>query len=191
MNLLPILGPFVLLLSASLASGQSLGEVARREEARRRTIKEPSKVYTNADLRGGGRSTPPPVPPASAEPPQSPEPGAQADTAPPADPKTTSQETAAAPSKNEAYWRDRITQARTDVDRTRTYLDALQSRINALTTDFVNRDDPAQRTVIESDRRKALSELNRLESEFDKQVKAIDDIQEEARRAGVPPGWLR
>ena len=191
MNLHSVLGTFVLVLSASLASGQSLGEVARREEARRRTIKEPSKIYTNADLRGGGRSSPPLVPPTAGAPPESAGPAEEADTVPSADAKTVSLESAAEPVKNQAYWQDRITQARTDVDRTRTYLDALQSRINALTTDFVNRDDPAQRSVIESDRRKALAELNRLKSELDKQVKSIDDIQEEARRSGVPPGWLR
>ena len=36
----------------------------------------------------------------------------------------------------------------------------MQTRINALTTDFVNRDDPAQRAVIEHDRQKALAELD-------------------------------
>ena len=36
-----------------------------------------------------------------------------------------------------------------------------------------------------------LAELNRLTTEVQAQTKAITDIQEEARRAGVPPGWLR
>ena len=190
MNVHPVLGTFVLLLFASLASGQSLGEVARREEARRKTITEPSKVYTNADLRGG-RSSPFPAPPAPVEPPESPEPAEPPEAAPSIGPKVESPTAAANPAKTEADWRDRITQATTGVDRTRTYLDALQSRINALTTDFVNRDDPAQRAVIGSERNKALAELNRLKIELDRQLKAIDDIQEEARRTGVPPGWLR
>ncbi len=70
-------------------------------------------------------------------------------------------------------------------------MDALQSRINALTTDFVNRDDPYQRAVIEGDRVKAIAELERLKKELQLQTKAVDDLREEARRAGVPPGWLR
>ena len=43
------------------------------------------------------------------------------------------------------YWRKRLADLQTALDRDQTYLDAVQSRVNALTTDFVNRDDPAQR----------------------------------------------
>ena len=39
-------------------------------------------------------------------------------------------------------------------------LEALQSRVNALSTDFVNRDDPFQRAKIAEDRQKALSEMS-------------------------------
>ncbi len=71
------------------------------------------------------------------------------------------------------------------------FADSLQSRINALTTDFVNRDDPAQRAKIEDDRKAALAELERVKKEMDDTTKAIAAIEEEARRAGVPAGWLR
>jgi len=69
--------------------------------------------------------------------------------------------------------------------------EALQSRINALTTDFVNRDDPAQRAKIDLDRRAALAELERVRAEIVARQKAIGDLEEDGRRAGVPPGWLR
>jgi hypothetical protein len=183
----------VLALSATMASGQSLGEVAQKEEARRKAVKQPSKVYTNADLPSKPGTTPPPS--STTPPPLTPpapkdgatkaapeKPKADTETPAPAEPDT---------SKDPAYWHDRITTARTDVDRTQTYLDALQSRINALTTDFVNRDDPAQRALIESDRRKAVAELDRLKGVLADQVKAVTDIEDEARRKGVPPGWLR
>ena len=71
------------------------------------------------------------------------------------------------------------------------FLEALQSRVNALSTDFVNRDDPFQRAKIAEDRQKALSEMERVKGEIDQLKKQIDDIEEEARKAGVPPGWLR
>jgi len=77
------------------------------------------------------------------------------------------------------------------IDRDTTLADAMQSRINALTTEFVNRDDPAQRSRIEGDRQKALGELDRLKKQITADRKAVTDIEEEARRAGVPPGWLR
>jgi hypothetical protein len=81
--------------------------------------------------------------------------------------------------------------AREQLERDRTLSEALQTRINSLTTDFVNRDDPAQRAVIERDRQKAASELERLKKQIVDDRKAVADFEEEARRAGVPPGWLR
>ena len=81
--------------------------------------------------------------------------------------------------------------ARAALDRSKIFADALQSRINALTTDFTNRDDPAQRAQIEVDRQRALAELDRVKKEIADQTKAISDIQEDARKAGVPPGWVR
>ena len=67
----------------------------------------------------------------------------------------------------------------------------LQTRVNSLATDFVNRDDPAQRGVLASERQKALGELDRLKKQIEATKKAIADLEEEARRANVPPGWLR
>jgi hypothetical protein len=75
--------------------------------------------------------------------------------------------------------------------RDQDYADAMQTRINSLTTDFVNRDDPAQRAVIEANRNKSIAELARLTKSIQDDKKALADFLEEARRAGIPPGWLR
>jgi hypothetical protein len=93
--------------------------------------------------------------------------------------------------RDEKYWRDRLTKAKADVEHDQIYVEALQSRVNALTTDFVNRDDPAQRAVIATDRDRAIGELDRLKKSIIEKGKALAAIEEEARRAGVPPGWLR
>jgi len=95
------------------------------------------------------------------------------------------------PAKDEAYWRGRMSAAREDVRRNEAFKEAMQSRINALTADFTARDDPYQRAKIADDRQKALAELTRLTEDIDKGNKLIVDIEEEARRAGVPPGWIR
>ena len=81
--------------------------------------------------------------------------------------------------------------AQTALERSRLFSESLQSRINALTTEFVNRDDPAQRAKIEGDRKAALAELDRVKKEMETQQKEIAAIEDEARRAGVPSGWLR
>ncbi len=159
---------------------QPLAEVARKEEERRKQAKG-GKIYTNKDLGSVPASSVPPPPVATSS---------RAGTA-----ATTDKPDAASPAKGEvrdqAYWSGRMKGLLTQLDRDKTYLDAMQSRVNALTTDFVNRDDPAQRALIEADRQKAVAELDRLRAAVTDAQKGISDLEEEARRANVPPGWLR
>ena len=68
---------------------------------------------------------------------------------------------------------------------------ALESRLNSLRTDFVNRDDPAQKAAIAQDTQKAKDEMARTKADLEKLKKEITDIQDEARKAGAPPGWVR
>jgi len=195
------------LLSTALATGaypQSLGELAKQEEARRKAVKGPVKVYTNESLRPESRETSPVASPPAAQPPAAappsssgaapPSPSGQAPgtAAQPAKPGGDAAATAAPdPKQDEAAWRKRIQNERDLLQRARTFAEALQSRINALTTDFASRDDPAQRAQVGVDRQKALAELDRVQQEIQLHTKAIAGIQEEARRAGVPPGWVR
>ena len=78
--------------------------------------------------------------------------------------------------KDHAYWSGRMKALQASLERDQTYTEALQSRINALSTDFVNRDDPAQRSVIGRDRQKAVDELNRLNAAIVANKKAICSI---------------
>jgi len=174
---------FAAVAAAQSSSTKPLADVAKTEEARRQEVKKPAKVYTNGSLKPDlSKGVAPPSTVTSTDAPANASPG------------TTSPEKpagAAAPAKDQAYWANRIKTARDQVQRTQIFMDSLQSRINALTTDFVNRDDPAQRGKIEGDRKAALAELERVKKELSEQQKAITDIEEEARRAGVPVGWLR
>ena len=177
--------PFAAAQSTSTSPSAPLAEVAKAEEARRKSVRKPAKVYTNGDLRA---DTSPVVP----APPTAATPTVSASNATPGDNKTPGPGTPAAPAgTGQAHWAGRMKAAQDQVARTQIFMDSLQSRINALTTDFVNRDDPAQRAKIETDRQAALAELERVKKELDEQTKAIATIEEEARRAGVPPGWLR
>ena len=81
--------------------------------------------------------------------------------------------------------------ARDALSRSQTFADALQSQINGLYTEFVNMSDPAQRAVIEQKRLAAIAEQDRVKADVAKQTKALADIEDEARRANVPAGWLR
>ena len=48
-----------------------------------------------------------------------------------------------------------------------------------------------QRDAVAADRQRALSELDRVKQEIEQHQEMIATIQEEARRAGVPAGWVR
>jgi hydroxypyruvate isomerase len=92
---------------------------------------------------------------------------------------------------DEAWWKGRMNQAREELRRSEAFAEALQSQVNALTGDYVNRDDPNQRTKIGEDRQRAITELNRVKQSAEQAKKAIAAIEEEARLASVPPGWIR
>ncbi len=168
------------------ASAQSLADVARAEQARRKEQPKPAKVYTNDSVKTDITPSTAPVEGAAQTPAATPE------VAPDAAPASAD---AAAPAggerRDQAYWKGRMTAAREQVERSRTFAEALQTRINALNADFVNRDDPAQQRVVGQNRTKAVAELDRVQREVAAQTKAITALEDEARKAGVPPGWLR
>jgi hypothetical protein len=168
------------------AGAQTLADVAKREQDRRKAIKKPSKLLTNKDL-GSVPAAPPPVttaPDAAATPPAT---GDKVGEKPAAD----AEKKAAEPAKDQAYWSGRAKGLQTQLERDQTFAVALQSRINALTTQYTNQGDPVQQAALASDRQKAVDELNRLTKQIEDDKKAIASLQEDARRAGVPSGWLR
>jgi len=177
-------GVVAIVLLGSAVSAQTLADVARKESERRKATKTTSKVYTNDDLRAY------PAPPA-----------AQAQAGVPAPPTDAGagasaaqdkpKPAEAAEAKGEAYWKALMADARAKLERTRSHHEAMQTRVNSLTADFYARDDPAQRGVLWTERTKALQELDLLKQEIDEQTKTIAKIQEDARKEGVPPGWLR
>lgn len=189
--------------AAGLASAQTLGEVARTEQERRKSVGKAGKVYTNESLK------PEPLP---SQPPASLVAGSLGTLAQGAVSSTTgapgaasggsataasSAATAVVPGAasamptTEAGWRARMVELRGNVVRQQVLADALQSRINAALLDFVNRDDPAQRAVIEQDRNRAIAELERVKLDLKAAQQAVGDLEEQARRLSVPPGWLR
>jgi hypothetical protein len=188
-----LLAIVVLATSVGSARAQSLADVARTEAARRKEVAAPSKVYTNDNLRSDF-TTPEAAPPA-ASPGSAPTTAAAADAgdAKPAagDPGGAKPVAAAGQAKDQAYWSGRLADARGKLERSQAFAQALQNRIDMLWTDFVNRGDPVQQRAIEQDRNKALAELERLKKEIDENQKAVAAVEDEARRAGVPPGWLR
>ncbi len=164
------------LTAASVAAQRPpLAEVARKEAERRKAQEPADKVYTGKDLPASAHDR------AVAAP-------ADGDVAPVPAPAAPAPKT---PVRDQAWWKARIVDARDELRRNEVLAEALQTRINALSRDFVSRDDPAQRARLGQERADALNERARLEQEIARGRKGLDDIEEEARTTGVPPGWLR
>jgi hypothetical protein len=173
--------PVVLAFEAG-ASAQSLADVAKAEEARRKTVKTGAKVYTNEDLGGAPATSAAPSQPVAASSGAA-KPGDTA--AKPEEPKPVD------PTKTEKYWKDRAATIQQSLSRNKLLLDALQSQVNSLTAEVLNTDDPGQRGLLEARLHRAAAELERVRQDTEKQTKAAADLQEEARKSGAPAGWIR
>jgi hypothetical protein len=171
--------------TAVTPSSKPLADVAKDEEARRKSIRRPAKVYTNDNLRAAPAGSEPPSVASSSAAPGNATPSGNASPSAPAARATDP------PKQDQAYWQNRIKEARDSVTRSQLFADSLQTRINSLWTDFVNRDNPVEKAKLEQDRKTALAELDKVKKEIQDQQKKITEIEDEARRAGVPAGWLR
>jgi len=166
----------VLVAGVAVSSAQSLADVARTEEARRQKIAKPSKVYTDEDVQKYAPVTP----------------GAQASattvTALDANGKPIGQQAAAEGLPgDEAGWRARMQNARDGLDRNKLLLGALeqQGRTAAKSAGTAAGDEPAE------DGSTRAAEIKRLKAEMDTFRATLANAEEDARKAGVPPGWVR
>jgi len=166
----------VLVAGVAKSGAQSLADVARTEEARRQKIAAPAKVYTDADVQKYAPATP----------------GAQAAattvTSLDANGKPVGQQAAAEGlPADEAGWRSRLQNARDGMDRNRLLVSALeqQSRSAARRAGTPEGGEPAD------DSSSRAVEIKRLKAEMDAFRATLANAEEDARKAGVPPGWVR
>lgn len=175
----------LLAVGSTAVTAQPLAEVARLEKSRRAELAKkaasddtPPKVYTIADVSSSGHLTTGGAPaPSPAEPEEAPtgeEPTEEAGAAP-----------------DEEAWRNRMSAVRQSQERAELMAEALQNRVDSLWADYTARDDPAQLAVLEQDRQTAVDELADTQSQIEALTQEMADIRTEARRASVPPGWLR
>ena len=189
------------------APAASLGEAAQRETIRRMLVRPSAATLSNLGQPREMPIDPPsdaraaaPTPPVGVDDEGVPLTAAAQAAAAAAAKPSASAPAAAAPAQAEAApvakndeksWRDRMTSARESVERDEVLADAMQSKINGLQNDIVNRDDPAQQNQLRQQLARSLAELDRLKKQVETGKKKITDIQTDARRQGVPPGWIR
>jgi hypothetical protein len=165
----------VLVAGIATANAQGLADVARKEEARRQTIKEPAKVYTDADAQKYAAVT------AAQQ--------AKAVEVTQLDAKgqpVGAQAAAAGLPADEAGWRARLQTARDGIDRSKLALTALEQQVMRAK---MRKGDGEAAEGDELTARDA--EIKRLKTEIEQHQKVLSSAEEDARQAGVPPGWVR
>jgi hypothetical protein len=159
------------LLTWLASSPSTIGDAAVREGLRRQVTSKSVRTFTNRDL-----------PAVSFMPAARPQPADEADA---------SRTELLNERHDEKWWRDRMAAVRADLDRDETLVDAVQVRVKSLSNDIVNRDDPFQQASLREQLQKAVLELDRLQQAVLTERKQIDSLQDQARRLGVPVGWVR
>ena len=173
------------------ASAQTLADLAKKDSDRRKSVKHPAKVYTNDDVQdlkpimpmmeNDGTGTKPIDPNATST--------SKPDMDSPAKPGTGTG-TPGVKSGEEAQWRSRMQAARDAVSRTQLQLEGMRNRAAQLTAASAAANQE-QRATFQKQQQDALQEFDRLRADLQKNQKALSDLEGEASRAGVPPGWLR
>ncbi len=96
------------------------------------------------------------------------------------------------PAAQETYWRGRKDAADAGIQDAQARVNQLQSEINSLTTSFyAEADGVGQRPLIESERASRIDELKAAQQALEDAKAGREDLDDEARKAGALPGWLR
>ncbi len=163
----------VLALSVAVLSGsafaQSLAEVAEKEKKRRSEVKGTTKVISERELQTGRRVTP--LPSDSA-------PAAGGEVA--GTEEATGQEPEVDETTTREYWQSRVAASREKVA-------ALEERLQSPESDWGG----GMRTDVNPVGQRNLSQRQDIESQLAAARAELAQIQDEARRAGVPSGWVR
>ena len=179
---------------------QSLGEAAAREKERREKEGRPpaeAPAFTDDDLK---KLRPPEAPPPKASPSpgapgSKPSPAARATPAPPPAPSAspTPDPELAIRAQLEASWRGRARAQREAVARAEARVKELEARVDGLRNDMSPTGllDPSRQQTREADLARARAELEEARRQLAAARQGIEDLEEQARRQRVPPGWLR
>lgn len=176
-----LLVAFLLAVLPAGLAGQSLGEIAAREQKKKEGQKpRPVRVYTEDDLKRAkeaGTSAVTVLGPASSE-------SAPTDTEEGPDETKQRRDT----------WHSRAEEARGAVRAAQDRIRKTQARLDSLTLDTQpNPDDlldPNRLQKREAERQQAVKDLAAAKEELAAAKKAYEDLEREARGQHVPPGWL-
>jgi hypothetical protein len=164
-------------VTASSAPQDSLADAARKAREQKKLAAKPGKVFTNDNIpTSGGISS------ASASSAPSAKEGASDAT-----PASSS-----ASANDEKSWRDKFAQLRQKLDRDKENLDVMQRELGELSVQYYS--DPTkamQQQLSRDDINKKTAAIDAKKKEVEADQQAIDDAEDDLRKAGGDPGWAR
>jgi hypothetical protein len=186
-----------LLAGTTVVRAQSLGEVAKKEQEKQerkkkeKSGKPPAKVYTEEDLKKARESEAGAVTVLPEN--GNVESGSASSSSDDDEAVSGEGRPAGGKRRTETYWRGRATRARDAVNEADAKVKDLEARVTAIRNDLnpVNTQDPNRLQTRDRELREAIDALEAARQGADAARKALSDLEEEARRAGALPGWLR
>ena len=160
------------------ANAQSVADVARQERARRQNLRS-KIVVTNSSMK--------PAEPAAPAGDLSAQPADATET-----PKGDGAKPATSSSRDEKWWRQQFETARQDLKRAEDQITVLQLELNRANRDLLQRSDIYNReNVIGAEIAQINTKIEAAQKNAEAARQKITQLEDEMRRAGVPPGWGR
>ena len=183
MKLLVLLTSLLFLIVSISQSEDSAVVKAARKERERRAKLTIGKVYTNKDVQEFVAKNPTPVK-EGMEPETQSQPSEETDAA---DLEDVTRDL----EQSEKYWRTRYREVSGRLQGAEKAVRQLQKEVDDLTRAFYVLSDAEQKGNMEYQRTEKLNDLQQAKRELEDAQTDMDNLEEEARKAGALPGWLR
>jgi hypothetical protein len=192
----------ILMLMASLATAQSLGDVARQERQKRaKETKKPVKVVTNEDFPAPAEEPKPATPLSESEatPPESAEQPAAQPTEQPAA-QTATEEAAPPPAeeqkpedkqKTRDYWQGRFRAAKQRIADAEELQRLAEDELSLLQIQQARELSPDAQADLEARVKAKKAELETRRATTAKARKALEDLEKEFKDSGTPADWSK
>jgi hypothetical protein len=192
----------ILMLMASLATAQSLGDVARQERQKRaKETKKPVKVVTNEDFPAPAEEPKPATPLSESEatPPESAEQPAAQPTEQPAA-QTATEEAAPPPAeeqkpedkqKTRDYWQGRFRAAKQRIADAEELQRLAEDELSLLQIQQARELSPDAQADLEARVKAKKAELETRRATTAKARKALEDLEKEFKDSGAPADWSK
>jgi len=190
---------FLILLASSVASAQSLGDLARQEQAKRaKETKKAVKVVTNDDL--------PPPPAMEAKPAAPPSESAEQPGEQPAEqaakPPATPPEEASAPppaeepkpedkQKTRDYWQGRFKAAKQRIADAEELQRLAEDELSLLQIQQARELSPDAKSDLDAQVKAKNTEVEGKRAQTAKAQKALEDLEKDFKESGAPEDWSK